>query len=430
MERWKQSRCRSTVQAFTGLGKTAIAVFAIRRVLNAIPEAYVLVVVPSAPVAKQWKRDIAVCCSPFERVEVVTMDTAARHSAEYKCDLLVIDEIHQIPTKKRMDVLRIRYRMILGLTATYERLDGKHKILERYAPISDDITLAEGIRNGWTSDHVVYVVLCDIEDRNKYNEMTDKFKKIFEWFDHKFEDPFLILEDKQFRSSYVHNMVVPRMAIEEGVDIARLNAKQLESMYAAGTQTALANSSRFIKLMTERKRFLWHHPKKLEIAEKILAAYKGQKGITFWSTIEDAEKVSVGKVYASASTESGRTEKQNKEVLDWFFSTDGAVVNTVRALNIGFDCPEITFGIIAGFNSSKTDSKQKIGRAIRINKMLREKKADVFYIVIRQTNDEHWAAKALSDTNYVIMQEEDLDAFLEGKHVEFMPGKLRTGSRY
>ena len=102
----------------------------------------------------------------------------------------------------------------------------------------------------------------------------------------------------------------------------------------------------------------------------------------------------------------------------------------MRALNIGFDCPEITFGIIAGFNSSKTDSMQRRGRVVRINKFFADKSAELYYVVIQGTVDEHWAAKALSDTEYILLSEDDLDAFLSGKPVDFMEGKLKSGGRY
>ena len=407
-----------------------MGIFAIRRVLNAIPEARILIVAPSAPVAKQWKREIAKCTSPFENVEVITVDKAAKnHKNIPKADLLVIDEIHQIPTPKRMSCLKIEYRMILGLTATYERLDGKHEIISRVAPIADSITLAEGIRNGWTSKQKVYVVMCDIEDRNDYNAMTNKFKDLFAWFRYDFDMPFKVLGDPDSRDFFINDKVVPELQLSEGWDddFVRMNKKKvLSSAY----KIAMFNSSSFIKTMTNRKNFIYHHPKKKEVANRILEAKCGQKGITFWSTIEDCMDVKYGKPYASPAQDNDFTEKGNRETLEWFFSTPGAVINTVRALNIGFDCPEITFGIIAGFNSSKTDSMQRRGRVVRINKFFADKSAELYYVVIQGTVDEHWAAKALSDTEYVLLSEDDLDAFLSGQPVDFMEGKLKSGGRY
>lgn len=418
------------MQAFVGCGKTAMGIFAIRRVLNAMPESHILVIAPSSPVAKQWRGEIAKCTSPFEHVKVITVDKASKSYADiHGVDLLVIDEIHQVPTPKRVSCLKIKHRMILGLTATYERLDGRHSIIDRVAPVADSITLAEGIRNGWTSRQKVYVVMCDIDDRNKYNSMTNKFKDLFAWFSYDFDMPFKVLGNPETRDSFISNKVVPELQLSEGWDddFVYRNRKQV---FSSAYKIAMANSSSFIKVMTERKNFIYHHPKKKEIASRILGAKAGQKGITFWSTIDDCTSMKHGKPYASPAPDNDFTDKSNKETLEWFFSTPGAVINTVRALNVGFDCPEITFGIIAGFNSSKTDSMQRRGRVVRINRFFSDKEAELFYIVIQGTVDEHWAAKALSDTEYVMLSEDDLVPFLSGEQVDFMEGKLKSGNRY
>jgi hypothetical protein len=46
--------------------------------------------------------------------------------------------------------------------------------------------------------------------------------------------------------------------------------------------------------MRKRKEFVYNHPKKLEIAKKIIEARKESKGITFSSTIKQAESFGFG----------------------------------------------------------------------------------------------------------------------------------------
>ena len=43
-------------------------------------------------------------------------------------------------------------------------------------------------------------------------------------------------------------------------------------------------------MLRKRKDFIQSHPKKIEVAEKILEARKDKKSITFSATIKDAEK--------------------------------------------------------------------------------------------------------------------------------------------
>jgi hypothetical protein len=46
--------------------------------------------------------------------------------------------------------------------------------------------------------------------------------------------------------------------------------------------------------MRKRKEFIYNHPKKMEIAKKIINARADRKGITFSSTINQAESFGFG----------------------------------------------------------------------------------------------------------------------------------------
>ena len=55
----------------------------------------------------------------------------------YECDFLIIDEIHRTAAETLQFVFsKVKYKLILGLTATLERLDGRHTIVEKYLPCS------------------------------------------------------------------------------------------------------------------------------------------------------------------------------------------------------------------------------------------------------------------------------------------------------
>lgn len=43
---------------------------------------------------------------------------------------------------------KVSYKLILCLTATLERLDGKEEIIKKYAPVCDKITMDEAEQNG------------------------------------------------------------------------------------------------------------------------------------------------------------------------------------------------------------------------------------------------------------------------------------------
>jgi superfamily II DNA or RNA helicase len=67
----------------------------------------------------------------------------------YEVDLLVLDESHRYASSESINLFQlVRYRYVLGLTATFERLDGRHELLTPYIPICDVITLQDALKNG------------------------------------------------------------------------------------------------------------------------------------------------------------------------------------------------------------------------------------------------------------------------------------------
>ena len=65
---------------------------------------------------------------------------------------------------------KVKYKWILGLTATLERLDGKHIICEQYCPVVDTVTIEVAKANGWVSDFTEYQVIITAEDIDNYRQ--------------------------------------------------------------------------------------------------------------------------------------------------------------------------------------------------------------------------------------------------------------------
>ena len=102
-------------------GKTYTAITAIKTVRKKYPELRVLVVVPTTTLKDQWyeelnKHDV------YFNIEVQVINTVIKH--EWICDMLIIDEIHSsIADTLKITFECVKYKLILGLTATFERLD-------------------------------------------------------------------------------------------------------------------------------------------------------------------------------------------------------------------------------------------------------------------------------------------------------------------
>ena len=110
---------------------------------------------------------------------------ASRH--EYECTLLVVDEIHKAAAPTLVKLFdNIKYKVILGLTATFERTDGRDRILAQHAPVVDTITIQEAVQNGWLSKFKEYKVLIEPENLEQYEKVNREFQEHFSFFDYDF----------------------------------------------------------------------------------------------------------------------------------------------------------------------------------------------------------------------------------------------------
>lgn len=160
--------------------KTRIAILAIKRVLTKFPDFKTLVVVPTTNLKDQWENTLKEW--NLDRCVIVrVVNTVIMHN--WKADILVIDEIHLIPSESRISIFdKVNYKLILGLTATFERLDGRDELLKQYCPICDKITMADVIANGWVADYVEYEVLIDVDNLEEYEKIQKEFTYHFEFF--------------------------------------------------------------------------------------------------------------------------------------------------------------------------------------------------------------------------------------------------------
>lgn len=174
----------------------------------------------------------------------------------------------------------------------------------------------------------------------------------------------------------------------------------------------MIHAAGFSRTLQARKKFIQENPKKLEVAKLILESRKDKKCITFSSTVAQAEnlaKVSgLGKVYSGKDS-----VKKGRMTLEDFKQLKTGVLHSIYKLNEGLNDPSIQVGIVLGFNSSATASKQRIGRVIRANNPDEEK--EIFTLVLKGTQDEKWAQNSLSGRDFLVIDEEGLRNLLDGK---------------
>jgi superfamily II DNA or RNA helicase len=169
--------------------------------------------------------------------------------------------------------------------------------------------------------------------------------------------------------------------------------------------------------MQQRKSFINNHPKKIEIAKKIIEARSDKKIITFSNNVNMAEAIGLGQVYT------GRvSKKRGADIIENFNAAKTGVLNTCAKANEGLDIKGLSVAIILGTDSSETKARQRRGRTVRKEE---DKVAEVFYIIIKDTVEEKWVVNNhKKDKNYITIDEFGLEKVLNGEQPEIYKPKI------
>ena len=400
---WVKAKGKGSIEGATGFGKTRIGLMTIKAILNKYPHFRVLVVVPTIALKNQWQMQIDDWGFTFN-TEVQVINTVIKHT--WSCDFLILDECHRFSSNDFRQIFdKVKYKLILGLTATFERLDGKHTIMQKYCPIIDRVTFMEALANGWVSDYKEYVVLVDVDDLETYKNYHREWTEHFEFF--------------QYDFNLAMSMVKPNVGWKNKLkyrdELYKGNDEQKKKEIL---QAINFHSVRFMQLLQSRKSFINNHPKKIEIARKIIEARQNKKIITFSNNIKMAEAIENGKnVY------SGKTSKnKSRAMLEDFAAQKVGVLHTIRKADEGLDIPGLSVAIILGTDSSETKARQRRGRTVRKEE---NKTAEVFYIILKDTVEEKWVKNNhQTDKNYITIDEKGLDKVLNGEQPELYKPKL------
>jgi len=381
LKRWIQANGRATIVACTGFGKTKMAINLIEAFVKRNEDSSSLIIVPTQILKDQW----------IDQLEERGLENNARveiiNSAiklNWTCDLLVVDEVHLCASTTFSQIFRcVDYKNILCLTGTLERLDGKEVLIKQYAPVCDEISIDEAEQNGWVAPHREYLVLLDV-DLTEYNELTRQFNQCFATFGFDFN----------LAMSCATNIIECRkFAKKMGMD----------------GNTVMGVAQKWNRCMRKRKEFIYNHPKKMEIANKIINARQDKKGITFSSTIKQAESFGSGWVMHSK-----KKVKENQATIDAFNNASQGFLHTSKAADQGLNCKGVNLEVILHTDSSKIRKTQRIGRAVRFEP---GKISEIFTLVLKGTQEVNWFNNS-NTSKVTTINEEQLDKVLAGESIE------------
>ena len=391
LKAWLTHKGRGCIEGCTGYGKTRIGLNAIEKVRTRYPNLSVIVVVPTDVLRNQWiklidERGLGFNC------QVLIINTASKTLEQ--CDLLILDEIHKFASDQFSQVFKtIKYKLILGLTATIERLDGKHELLKKYCPVVDTVTIEVAKANGWVAEFTEYQVIITAEDIDNYRQYNKEFIQHFEFFNFDFGLAMSMIGQVGLKNRLRYrDELCPNGSKEDKSRVLK------EIMY---------HSMGFMHAMQNRKKFIHNHPQKLEVAREIIKHRADRKIITFSANTKMAESIGVGYVYTGKDG-----KKKNRITVEEFETLDKVVINSCKLAIEGFDCPGLSVGIVLGVDSSATKAIQSTGRVVRKEG---SKYAEMFTLVMENTVEEEWFRKSHPKGDYVTIDVENLILMLKGE---------------
>ena len=341
LDAWRAHDRRGSVVLPTGSGKTFLG-------LQAIADAGVatLVVAPTIDLMNQWHatltnafgeqllEDVGVLgggAHEITAITVTTYDSAYRYIDQYgdRFGLLIADEEHHLPapTYRQIPEMSIApYR--LGLTATYERADGKHELLD---DLLGPVVYEKEV------DALAGEYLSEYETIHMQVELTD-----------------------EERSQYDHEYGIYR----EYVDSHAFDLWNEEGYAEFLKRTSYDPEGRRALIAKQRAEGLaCTARKKLDTLDTLLKRHHDDRTIIFTANNEFAYDLS-REFIVPCITHQTETDERT-EILDRFRTGEYSMLATSQVLDEGIDVPAATVGIILSGSASKRQYAQRLGRILR-----------------------------------------------------------------
>ncbi|EMA54676.1 DEAD/DEAH box helicase family protein [Halococcus salifodinae] len=351
LDAWRTHDRRGSVVLPTGSGKTFLGI-------QAIADAGVatLVVAPTIDLMNQWHATLTNAFGDqlprqsgdgpeqvvgvlgggtheIRPITVTTYDSAYRYIDKYgdQFGLLIADEIHHLPapTYRQIPEMTIApYR--LGLTATYERADDAHELLE-------DTDLVGPVVYEEDVDELAGEYLSEYETIHMQVELTDD-------------------ERPQYDEEY-------------GIYREYVDTHDFDLWKAKGYQEFLAHTSydsdgrRALIAKQRAEELARTAAKKLDTLDTLLKRHHDDRTIIFTANNDFAYEISQ-EFIVPCITHQTKTDERT-EILERFRTGEYSILATSQVLDEGIDVPAANVGIILSGSASKRQYAQRLGRILR-----------------------------------------------------------------
>jgi superfamily II DNA or RNA helicase len=354
---WLRHEGRGVVVLPTGAGKTVVALMAIERLA-----VRTLVVVPTIELLTQWRAGIIERLGLGEDqvgivgggqrlvrdITVITFDSAAMPNRQLDgFGLLIVDEVHHLPADHyRQIVKKVGAPYRLGLSATPERLDGRHRDLDTLlGPVVFHKLPADLARDRHIADYVERRLFVNLspEEQGRYDLLMAQFR----WY-------------------LAKNKIAP------GPDFYGELVRRAGSDPAARHAMQSHHQARMIALNAEAK---------IATVADLLLRHREDKVIIFseYNVLVDAISRRLLIPSITYRTEAG----ERRDILTGFREGRYSKLVTGRVLNEGVDVPDANVAIVASGSSATREYIQRLGRILRP----KPTQAVLYELITRKTSE-------------------------------------------
>ncbi|MCU0692964.1 MAG: DEAD/DEAH box helicase family protein [Polyangiaceae bacterium] len=361
LDAWMRGRKRGVVVLPTGSGKSYLAMMAIEHVQRSA-----LVVVPTLDLVSQWYGVLASTfgievgivgggCHEVRDLCVTTYDSAHLHAERLgsRFGLVIYDECHHLPGESFAFAARAAIAPFrLGLTATLERADGRHLLL-------DDLIGPIVFRREITDLSGSY--LADYETVTLRVELLEQEREEYQ-------------AERSIYTSFLRTRSINMSAPQGWQRFVMESARSAEGRrafvaYRRQKELALAASG------------------KLNVLAQLLHQHRQERTLVF--TQDNATAYAIALRFLIPIITHRTKPKERAEILRALRQGDYGAVVTSKVLNEGVDVPEANVAVVLSGSGSVREHVQRLGRILR----RAEGKHATLYELISASTAEEWVSQ-------------------------------------
>jgi len=361
LQAWIKNNKRGTIEIITGLGKTKIAMEAIKL----LPKASKILFLAEVKDREKELRNEAKKWKVSHKVDFLCYQSAYKLKKQ-KYDLVIADEIHDSLTTKYSEFYtNNQFSYILGLSATVDAnawADEDNEItkgdmIKIVAPICYTYNIDDGQRDGTSRKLNIHVIRHKLDMKNKNVKAGNKKK------------PFMQTEWSAYQ--YWSKQMAQAFYMPENIKLFRIRTS---SAARAKILWNLESKSKATKILCE----------KLKIKKK--------RTILFGNSLEALEKIT------SNVVSSNNDDKTNIKIREDFDKKKTNLIGSFKKLKQGANLVDLDTCIIMSYYSKSKDLIQRIGR-MRNDGTL----GNVYIFMTMGTQEEKWFDNMFKDTDSLNM---------------------------